>query len=225
MRKYIIYILSILVWSASACSPSHHKSPSAPTKNVVARGYNRKCQVFREIPLTDAKKREILFIGHSLVNEFLVDEFMPHGVEIAYVNMGIGGDDLQGMYARRGLAFDRHPYKMVIEIGVNDFLNEESIDTITTYYTQFIEEALSLGIKLIVCSIIPSMPLYKYKMEEVNAILRNLCVSQDCIFIDLSEMGDLEGSLLPEYDCGDHIHLSGKGYLFWSNKLKPYIYE
>ncbi len=206
------------------CVACMHES-SVPTQKVVARGYDRKCQVFRSIPRTEERKKEILFIGHSLINEFLVDEFMPHGDDIAYVNMGIGGDDTRGMYARREIAFARNPYKIVIEIGVNDLLNSEPLDTIMYYYTLFIQEAVSRKIETIVCSVIPSTPKMCESIHEINQELQQVCKKNDCIFVDLSAMADINNCLMPKYDCGDKIHLSGDGYIFWSKALLPYVNE
>ena len=213
MKKFFLFIVVFCMCVLSSCTHSHSQS-SIVTKKVEARGYNRKCQVFRAIPPSKDGTKEILFIGHSLVNEFLVDVFMPHGDDVAYVNMGIGGDDTRGMYARRELAFARNPYKMIVEIGVNDLTNEEETDTIMYYLSQFILDAVSHDINLVVCGIIPSRDTFSERTRELNAKIQQLAEDFNCTFVDLSSMGDAEGKLLSEYDCGDHIHLSGEGYIY-----------
>lgn len=194
-------------------------------KVVEAKSYDRKCSVFRSIPPTDKSKKEIIFLGHSLINEFLIDEYMPHGDSIVFVNMGIGGDEAKGCYNRRELAFDRKPSLVVIELGINDFINSEPLDTTIYYYGGILDDAKRRGINILVCSVIPGDSSFFENIEELNIFLKEKSKKNGFRYLDLFTPMSKEGSLAPKYNCGDYIHLTGAGYTLWADSLKKYIYD
>lgn len=128
-RRYHIALWAFII-ILTACT-------NKPSKIVKANAYERKCSVFLSIPPNTTTKKEVIFLGHSLINEFLVNEFLGENDTIKFINMGIGGDDVQGMYKRREIAFNRNPYKIFIEIGINDIINNEENDSILYYYDCF----------------------------------------------------------------------------------------
>lgn len=193
-------------------------------KNVEARAYGRKCSVFSSIPPVEEGKKEVIFLGHSLVNEFLVDEYMPHGDSIVYTNMGIGGDDTRGVYNRRDLAFKRKPYLIVMELGINDIINNEPMDSITYYYGSILDAASQQDLNVIVCATIPNIKNNERQIILLNEYLKNKTKELSYRYIDLFSPMEVGGALSSEYDCGDGTHLSGLGYQVWADSLKQYLW-
>lgn len=215
----LILIIGLICYG---CGNKNHDIPKK--KNVEARAYNRKCSVFSNIPQVDANKKEIIFLGHSLVNEFLVDEYMPHGDSIVYTNMGIGGDDTRGVYYRRDLAFNRNPNLIVMELGINDIINVEPMDSITYYYGALLDAAHKQNINVIVCATMPQQKQNERQIVLLNDYLKRKAKELSYRYIDLFTPMEVGGALSPEYDCGDGTHLTGLGYQVWADSLKQYLW-
>lgn len=212
-------LITLLCFLFFACS---NKSPN-PQKKVVANSYSRKCSVFENIPQADSSKREIVFLGHSLINEFLVNEYMPHGDTVVYTNMGIGGDDVRGMYNRRQQVFDRSPSTIVVEIGINDLINDESMDTIIYYYEKFLSDTKQLNIDVIICAVIPGWKELNDKIVYINSFLQEQAQKHNYKYLDIYTPMENDGMLNSMFDCGDHIHLTGSGYSLWADSLMLYL--
>lgn len=193
------------------------------SKIVKANAYDRKCSVFLSIPPNKSPKKEIIFLGHSLINEFLINEFLGDNDSIKFINMGIGGDDVHGMYNRRNIAFNRKPYKIFIKIGINDIKNKEDNDSILYYYDCFLNDAKKENMEIYVCNIFPSSSLYTANIKYLNNKLEKICNKYNYTIIDVYSQFQIHGCLNPKYDCGDNTHLSGAGYKKWSEILKTYL--
>lgn len=110
-----------------------------------------------------------------------------------------------------------------MNLGINDLLNSEPIDTITYYYGQILDDAKKRGLSLIVCSIIPNSKLFERDIRKVNSFLKRKCFEHQYRYIDLFTPMNKDGALAPKYNCGDNTHLTGAGYTLWADTLKKYI--
>lgn len=192
-------------------------------KKVIAGAYNRKCSVFKSIPPIVEGKKEIIFLGHSLINEFLINEYLSPGDSLRLINMGIGGDDTRGVYYRRHIAFDRKPKAIFMEVGINDLHNSEPNDTILYYYNLILRDARDMGIKVYLSNIFPSKLSLSNDIKYINNKLKEMCLLYNHQYIDVYSVFQYDDSLDPVYDCGDHVHLSGRGYIKWAEIIKPYL--
>ncbi len=221
MSRFLYWLLFVFLYLGCR---QEITPPNLKKKVVEAMAYNRKCSAFIEIPPVDSTKKEIIFLGHSLINEFLVDEYMPHGDSVVFTNMGIGGDDVRGVYNRRNLAFNRKPELIVIELGINDLLNSEPMDSVFYYYGLTLEDAHHQGLKVLVCATIPNRKDLFSKIDSLNIFLIGKCSEFSFHYVDIcTPMLEAEG-LASRFDCGDNTHLTGAGYKLWADSLKKYLW-
>jgi lysophospholipase L1-like esterase len=96
---------------------------------------------------------------------------------------------------------------------------------------QKIEEQ-SPATKIYIQNILPTnVRLYgtKHKINdiilEVNKLLESYCKQAHITYIDLYSNFNDNGKLKLKYDCGDHLHLSGYGYIEWCRIIQEYVYE
>jgi lysophospholipase L1-like esterase len=185
-------------------------------------------EVFTALP---NDSNEIIMLGNSLTHNFEWHEIFP---DFNIKNRGINGDITLGVLQRLPEITASNPTKIFIEIGINDIQQGYDVNSIIKNYENILLaiKTQSPSTKVYVQNILPTnLNLYgsdkniKEVIYEVNAKLETLCATYKITFIDLySEFND-EGNLKPQYDCGDHLHLSGAGYLKWCELISNFIAE
>jgi lysophospholipase L1-like esterase len=190
-------------------------------KKIIATAYDRKISAFLSIPRT---KNEIIFLGHSQVNEYLLSEYLP---EYKIINMGIGGDNILGLIDRVDLALEYQPKCILVEIGINDISNRIAVDTINMQYENLIKILIPpIYYSLIVFGVFPTdNKEYNKTVKIVNDNLRVLSKKYHFMFVDIYPVFQENDVLNPMFDCGDGIHLSGIGYIEWSKIIRNIFYE
>lgn len=188
---------------------------------ITAKAYDRKIQVFDAIAPSE---NDTIFLGHSLVSEFLLREYLP---EYRIVNMGIGGDDVKGLTKRLDIALVRNPKCLLIEIGINDIINEVLVDSINQNFEQMIKFIRKkTDCQLIVFNIFPSGDEKRNQaVQIVNNYLLQLAEKYNFTLVDVYSDFVEDNRLKPDFNCGDNTHLSGKGYLEWANLIRKIFNE
>ena len=87
----------------------------------------------------------------------------------------------------------------------------------------FLNEAKQRKLKIYVCNIFPSNPLLTNQIKYINNKLDSICNKYNYTIIDVYSQFQINGTLNPQYNCGDNTHLSGLGYKKWSEILKEYL--
>ena len=178
-------------------------------------------EVFVKLP---NDSNEVIMLGNSLTHNFEWHE-MFRSVNIK--NRGINADVTRGILQRLDEVIESKPNKIFIEIGINDILNNYSIDSIYRNYVKIIVtiKRKSPETKIYIQSLLPSTKSLNSKIIDLNKRLEDYCVKNNIVFIDLYS-SFVSGQILnPNYDCGDKLHLSGAGYLEWCRLIKDYINE
>ena len=184
-----------------------------------------------------AEKGGILFVGDSLTQEFLLEEYFAD--KLVY-NRGIGGDTTEGLLKRMDESiYALNPSKMFLLIGTNDLAinisgpdkiveNIKSIiiktkercrdtaiyveslyPTATTGYNDLSEEALRNRAN--------------YAIDIINEKLEVLCKQLEVNYININrKLKDEEGKLKLEY-TRDGLHLNPNGYEIVIDCLKNYM--
>jgi len=188
---------------------------------IIATAYDRKLSVFSSIPRTE---NDIIFIGHSLVNEYLLSDFLP---EYKMINMGIGGDNISGVTNRLDVALQYNVKSILVQIGINDIYNKIPIDTICNRYETLIKAIKQkTNSPLIVFNIFPTgKKLANEKVEIVNAFLDTISQKYEFILVDVYSIFSKDGILNSDFGCGDATHFSGRGYLEWSKIIREVFRE
>jgi len=152
---------------------------------------------------------------------------------LAVVNMGIGGNAvLKGGLGPTAVSrFDRDVLGtcgvrwVIIFEGINDIggAPDEKVITVATNlveaYTQFAQKAHQKNVRAFICTLTPfgGHSYYTHARETarqfVNAWIRTNSVFDGVIDFDAVVRDPTDPTrLLPQYDSGDHLHLSPAGY-------------
>ncbi len=178
-------------------------------------------EVFEKLP-NDSD--EVIMLGNSLTQNFEWHEMFP---AVNIKNRGINSDVTKGVLQRLDEVIESKPKKIFIQIGINDIRKNYSMDSIFSNYVKIIAtiKLKSPKTKIYIQSLLPCNKSLNNKIIDFNKLLKDYCVKNNIMFIDLYS-GFVSGQILnPIYDCGDNLHLSGLGYLEWCRLIKDYINE
>ncbi|MEO8149569.1 MAG: GDSL-type esterase/lipase family protein [Bacteroidia bacterium] len=197
--------------------------------------YNQPEPVTYELGLNEVFKflpndsNEIIFAGNSFTENFPLDELFKNP---RIKNRGINGDITKGLLLRLNEIIESKPKKIFLEIGTNDILRNYAFDSVKMNYYEIIHKVKqeTPSTKIYVQSLFPtSLNVWGTKRPAIenikafNKYLKNLSEKEEVEYIDLYSYFVEGDSLNPKYDSGDKIHLNGKGYLLWTEKIKKYI--
>ncbi len=166
-----------------------------------------------------------LFYGDSITEVWPLQEFFPNS---SFLNRGIGGDNVHGLYYRlEDDVFAYSPEQVFMMIGINGIEDEELTARIEALASMIKER----GIKLWLCSILPLREpdtwnrfRFQDKIVKDNAELKRWAEANVAGFIDYhSAMKDGSGQLAAEFARPDGTHLTFEGYCRMSEVLRPYL--
>lgn len=166
-------------------------------------------------------RRVIVFIGDSITKRFNVSEYFESN---CILNRGIPFDTTYGLKKRLNRNINNLKIeKIFIMIGVNDLpyrSNNEIITNISNILSQIRSK------KIIIQSILPvdsRMIENNARIVKLNDELRNLCLQNKYIYIDLhSRLLDKRNGLSSKYSR-DGVHLNRNGNLVWSDMVKSLL--
>ena len=158
---------------------------------------------------------DVLFIGASLMQRALWNEFLP-GLNV--LNRGIGSDSTQGVLKRLWKYKGYKARNIVLQIGLNDFAYHFTMDESMENYRSILASLRDdfSGSTTLVISLLPNLD---HAHEEgclvFNERLEKLCSSFGITYIDAwsrfkERMADNEAAR--ELFAPDRLHLTGKGY-------------
>lgn len=108
---------------------------------------------------------------------------------------------------------------VVVDLGVNDVLHGADADRVLTGLRTLVRQAHAHGIKVVGATLMPfgGYPRYSAAREavrqKVNAGIRSGTVYDAVADFDKALQDPYDARrLAPEYDCGDHLHPSDRGY-------------
>jgi lysophospholipase L1-like esterase len=182
-------------------------------------------KIFKILP-NDAD--EIIMMGTSLTQNMEWNEFFR---DLHIKNRGINGETTQGVIERLDEVIESHPKKIFLEIGINDLLHNTPESTIIFNIKKIIRtiRLQSPATIIYLQSILPTdWNIYEINVPVISRIhtLNNaikLLVAENVIYIDLASKFILNNKMNPEFDSGDHLHLSGSGYKLWCEQIKKYL--
>lgn len=194
--------------------------------NIIERWYNsyepvKDKMIFRKLP---PRKVKTVFYGDSLTNNFQIQEFFPG---LSFMNRGISGDNLSGLYFRMDTdLFPFEPHQVILLAGINCI--GDKTEKMMAQYEAIGDILTSRGIRAHFCSILPlrkseTCDRYRFqgKVLEINACLKELAERKFASYIDYhSAMKDENGELKAEYARPDGLHLTFYGYCAMAKVLE-----
>jgi lysophospholipase L1-like esterase len=185
----------------------------------------------REIEMLEPGKYKVIFLGNSLTELFYLDQFFK---DTTLLNCGIVGDFTEGLLQREDAIIKLKPEKLFIEIGINDMIEQISLDEICTNYRMLIEriQKESPSTHIFIQSNLPvviNRPSLlrndKSVNEEIlcqNQNLRKIAREFHVQYIDLYT-SMIESGRREDLFIWDGIHLTPKAYGIWARTVLPYI--
>lgn len=203
---------------------------------LITQGHQSRLEWFRFLN-NKAQKGGTLFVGDSLTQEFLLEEYF--GGSLVY-NRGIGGDTTEGLLDRmEESVYALMPSKMFLLIGTNDLALKQSppevvVENIKNIVlntkehcrdTEIFIESLyptgAEGFRDLSSESIKNRS--NYVIDIINEKLKLLCQELGIRYIDVnSKLKDKEGKLNPTF-TRDGLHLNPRGYEVVIDCLKQYM--
>ncbi len=164
------------------------------------------------------KQTNLIFLGDSMIDWHDWHDFGAHH------NAGIAGDTSDGVLSRIDTILHRKPHTVVLMIGVNDLLNDRSLEGVERNYSKILD-ALSDIKELIILSTLPVVNIYQtdqinINIKALNAFLIDEVQKRHLRYVDLHShfLGD-HSEMQSQYTL-DGVHINSQGYLLWENILK-----
>lgn len=176
---------------------------------------------YRALP---PKKVKTLFYGASHTNGFRIQEFFPGA---SFLNRGIPGDTLDGLYARMDIdVFPYEPEQVVILAGTNGIHEDNGI--MLRKFEALGDLMAEKNIRVFFSSIPPirhgdrwNRFQFQDKIVELNAMLRGLARRKFAGYVDYhSVLRDEQGELRAEFAREDGTHVTFEGYRAMAEVLK-----
>ena len=192
--------------------------------------YNKLLDEFNSSPLN---KGDIIFLGNSITAEGK-DWSSRLGNSIIR-NRGIGGDTTDGVLARLGEIIDSNPAAVFLLIGINDLYNNTIEKPSVSYIANNIidiakkNKSSSSNTKVYIQTLLPISKqksfkyydLYNQNIKKINKIIIENQQQGLYTVIDLHSLFvDNKGQLINDLTY-DGLHLNERGYVIWSNFIKP----
>ncbi|MCM0647313.1 GDSL-type esterase/lipase family protein [Clostridium swellfunianum] len=240
----LIIIIAVLAAYAAAQGQSIKKRVKAAEQKgmeeflslLIDQGHESRLEWFRFLNAS-VQKGGVLFVGDSLTQEFLLEEY--YSDSLVY-NRGIGGDTTEGLLKRmKESIYDLEPSKMFLLIGTNDLAvnvskPEKIVENIKKIILATKEKCKST--EIYVESLYPTgtegydnlseeaiKNRSNYAIDVINQGLEILCEELKVTYIDInSKLKGKEGRLKPEL-TRDGLHLRPEGYRVVIDSLKKYI--
>ena len=169
--------------------------------------------------LSQASERNYLFFGDSIVQGL-----NPNDMHMDYVNLGIGGDTVHGVFKRiKETPIERYD-GVLVSVGANNFLQGESGWDLGDELMEVIDYSAPKAKKLFVMeTFVPNRTMnltVSSDFASANAKIHTACAKyRNCKVIPMpAGMVGKEG-LNKEFSIIDGIHLNAMGYSLWKVEL------
>jgi lysophospholipase L1-like esterase len=167
------------------------------------------------------KECKVVMLGNSITEGVAWNELL--GIP-CIANRGIGGDITDGFYKRLSDIYKLKPELCFIMGGINDIHRDIPVKTILENMEKIVDGLQENGITPVIQStLFISRECLNWKkvnksVEELNTGLRNICIRQNILFVDVNKILSTNGTLNDEYTY-DGVHLYGAGYREWGKLI------
>lgn len=193
--------------------------------------WRQKVSLFDKLPISS---NDIVFLGNSITDggEF-AELFNNPNVK----NRGISADVISGVTERLSQILSGSPSKIFLLIGINDVSHHLSVEALKSQYENLVKKIRKEApeTKLYLQSVMPinnDFGRYKNLKDKEQTIIhfneeiKKIAEDNNAVYIDLWEILTATDSykLNPAY-TNDGLHLTGDGYVVWTNYIKRFVEE
>ena len=168
-------------------------------------------------------KADVAFVGDSITFGGKWSEFFP---SVRTVNRGVGADEASDILLRLDSIISSQPTKVFIMVGINDIHQSVSVDKILNDYRGIVKSLEDANTKVYVQSTIQcAVNVCGWKkvaaVSALNKGLKHLTQDNGYVFVDLGALSNEDG--LESKFTYDGTHLTVDGYIYWVEKIQPYV--
>jgi lysophospholipase L1-like esterase len=171
-----------------------------------------------------APQSDIVMVGDSLIEQGPWSEIFRN---VTIANRGIGGDSTHDVLARMDAIYAVHARKAFVMIGSNDMLLGRPVEAAFEDYKNIVGLLAAHGSQVVIQSTFEcsrrtcheALP----RIRRLNARLVEFARQGGYLYLDVNQGVTNDDGLLPQYTLPDGLHLSGQGYLHWSNVVAPHM--
>lgn len=172
---------------------------------------------------------DIVFYGNSITKQSNFRKYFP---DRKICNLGIGGDDLNGLYRRIEMIRTVHPEKVFVMGGINDskWIHPDTFSVQYERMLRSMRDSLPAETDIFIQSLLPvNHKVYdKYadnmKIKRLNEIIKSISTKYKTRYIDLYSLYEENGEM-PDSLTIDGIHLKPYHYKKWADAISTFIYE
>ncbi len=184
-----------------------------------------------EVANRGSRADPIVFAGSSTIERFPLDDLFP---DVGAHNRGIGDEPCEAFLERLAASTpDQMPSAWVLYLASVDFRRlNASPEQVQQRVGQVLNQlkVADRQVRLFLIGILPEQDMsedMKSRLVETNALLADLCVMPDCVFVDTARppITAADGSLAPEF-ATDQLHLNRRGYgvlAEWLVEASPFL--
>ena len=177
-------------------------------------------------PAPKAAPGTVAFMGDSITALWDLAAYDPSPT----LNFGVPGDNTLQMLARfHNQVVESDPVVVVILGGVNDFQERGAVLTNTDSIEEMASEAQNSGIKVILCSVLPTdYPNPNLNLSEIQAFNQDLfkiAQKNGYLYADYYDVMVNADGTTDDALFADHIHPNNLGYTRMWAVLSPLIAE
>lgn len=162
------------------------------------------------------RKCDWVFLGDSITNAGRWSELFP---SLVVSNQGIDGDTVKSMLGRAQLVSDTQADSVFILAGINDIIQQRSIESIMSHYQSLVTRLLKSGHQVIIQSTLyTSIGEWNQQVSALNNALKRLADEHKLLFIELNEGLEFNGTINPSATY-DGTHLQPVAYVKWQQLI------
>lgn len=165
---------------------------------------------------------DLVMLGDSIVAR---GDWIDLAPDASIANRAISGDTTEGLRARLADVLRLSPDRVFLMIGLNDFLENRSVDETYRDYLAIVDELLVADVSVVIQATLrvgtrnPYFFELNAKVDKLNSLLIEAAAARGIAFFDtnavLAPMGVL-GGVFTE----DGVHLNHRGYACWIAALR-----
>jgi len=200
-------LYALLLAATCSCRDPHEQGVTVIDERAI------QVQNMQEEPI------KVVFLGDSHFAKQPMDAFFP---EVQVVNSGINGNTSQHVLDRALEAVPPNTDNVVIGVGINDLLLGGSVEVFATNMESLLRTLQKdrSNAERIVLSIMPTAdPMYEADINACNSLLRSMCGTYNCEYVDLYEPFVL-GSVIDTALVYDGLHLNEVGTTRWVELIR-----
>lgn len=170
---------------------------------------------------------EIVFTGDSITSGGGIWAFRINRYNLRTVNLAVGGASTEDvkLYTLRAIEKTPNLKRIFVMSGRNDMptnYKKGNAQLSISEYKQILSAALKKGISIYVTSTLyRADEQYPEIVDELNAFLKQYCIENGQMYIDLNAELSSNGKLRQEFTKdGDGSHINEKAYDIWAGMIR-----